>query len=172
MQRGFVLALDVAQKMGVAEGRPGEVPRLTTVDFGTTDLHRFYGSLTQWMASRLIDGAPDLIAIEAPIAPSAAFGYTSHDTTMTTIGGFGILIGIIVCKSIPFEVVPISTWRKHFLGKGNFPSKIAKAMAIDRCKLLGWDPPDHNAAEAGGIWDYAGATFMRAVPRRLHLFKQ
>jgi hypothetical protein len=32
MQRGKILALDVATKTGVAEGRPGEVPRLETID--------------------------------------------------------------------------------------------------------------------------------------------
>lgn len=172
MLRGSVLAIDLAKQTGTAEGRPGDVPRLQSLWFGNAgnDHHVFFGNLTAWMAAKLRDNPPDLIAIEEPVAPSAAFGHTSHDTTMMTIGGFAIILGIIVCKQIPFETVRIATWRKHFIGRGNCPTKLAKQMALERCRLLGWDAPDHNAAEAAGIWDYAGATFMGALPQKLHLF--
>ena len=171
MQRGKILALDVASKTGVAEGRPGEIPRLQTIDFrGDDDLTGLYGRATLWMATKLRDNPPDLVVIEKPVPPSGAFGHTNHDTTLITIGMFGILCGIVHCKSIRLEIAPISTWRKHFIGKGNHPGPIAKGLALRRCALLGWDAADHNAAEAGGIWDWAGATFMGRIPEVLHLF--
>jgi hypothetical protein len=171
MQRGKILALDVATKTGVAEGRPGEVPRLETIDFrGDDGLTGLYGRATLWMATKLRDDPPALVVIEKPVPPSAAFGHTNADTTMITIGMFGILCGIVHCKSIRLEIAPISTWRKHFLGKGNHPGPIAKGLAMQRCALLGWDHEDHNSAEAGGIWDWAGATFMGKIPEALHLF--
>jgi hypothetical protein len=37
-------------------------------------------------------------------------------------------------------------------------------------RLLHWTAIDHNAAEAAGIWDWAGATFMGKIPEALHLF--
>src|SRR6202790_5370466 len=166
MQRGKILALDVATKTGVAEGRPGEVARLQTIDFrGDDGLTGLYGRATLWMATTLRDEPPDLVVIEKPVPPSAAFGHTNADTTLITIGMFGILCGIVHCKSIRLEIAPISTWRKHFLGRGNAPGVLAKEMALERCALLGWGGwgagIDHNAAEAAGIWDWAGATFMR-----------
>jgi hypothetical protein len=172
MQRGVVLAIDLAKQTGLAEGRPGDRPRLSSLWFGDVgnDQHVFYANLTAWMAIKLRDSPPDFIAIEEPVPPSAAFGHTSHDTTMVTIGGFAIIVGIIVCKRIPYQTVRISTWRKHFLGNGRLPTKEAKAAALARCRVLGWDAPDHNAAEAAGIWDWAGATFMGALPQKLHLF--
>jgi hypothetical protein len=171
MQRGKILALDVATKTGVAEGRPGEVPRLQTIDFrGEDELTGLYGRATLWMATKLRDDPPDLVVIEKPVPPSAAFGQTNHDTTLITIGMFGILCGIVHCKSIRLEIAPISTWRKCFLGKGNHPGIVAKQMCVDRCKLLGWDAPDHNAAEAGGIFEWACQTFMGRIPEALHLF--
>lgn len=173
MQRGKILALDVATKTGVAEGRPGEVPRLQTIDFRgkkKDDLTALYGFATRWMAEKMRNDPPDLVVIEQPVPPSSAWGHTNHDTTLITIGLFGILCGIVHCKRIRLEIAPIATWRKHFLGKGNYPGQIAKKLAIERCQLLLWDAPDHNAAEAAGIFDWAGATFMGKIPEALHLF--
>jgi hypothetical protein len=171
MQRGTILALDVASKTGVAFGRPGGVPRLQTIDFrGEGELPGLYGRAVAWMATTLRDEPPDMVVIERVVPPSGARGFTNHDTTMISIGMFGILCGIINCKSIRLELAAISTWRKHFLGRGNYPGVIAKQMAVDRCKLLGWSPPDHNAAEAAGIWDWAGQMFMGKTPEALHLF--
>lgn len=60
----------------------------------------------------------------------------------------------------------ISTWRKHFLGRGSFRKKEtesgkvisgrvqAKASCMDVCNALGWHPADDNAADACGILDY------------------
>lgn len=173
MQRGKILALDVATKTGVAEGRPGEVPRLKTINFrgkDKDDLTELYGYATLWMATKLRDNPPDLVVIEKPVPPSAAFGHTNADTTLITIGLFAIFCGIVHCKSIRLEIAPISTWRKHFIGKGNHNGVIAKRLSLERCALLGWEAEDHNAAEAGGIWDWAGATFMGRIPEALHLF--
>ncbi len=171
MQRGTILALDVASKTGVAEGRPGEVPRLQTIDFrGEGELPDFYGRAIEWMATKLRDDPPEMVIIERTVPPSGAKGFTNHDTTMISIGMFGIFSGIVRCKGIRLELAPISTWRKHFIGKGNYPGAIAKKMAVDRCALLGWAAPDHNAAEAAGIWDWAGQTFTGRTPEALHLF--
>lgn len=171
MQRGTILALDVASKTGVAFGRPGEIPRLQTIDFrGEDELPGLYGRAVTWMATRLRDEPPDLVVIERVVPPSGAMGFTNHDTTMTSIGLFAILCGIVHCKSIRLELAPISTWRKNFLGKGNYPGKVAKQMAVDRCKLLGWDAPDNNAAEAAGIWSWAAGIYMGKIPEALHLF--
>ena len=65
----------------------------------------------------------------------------------------------------------ISTWRKHFLGRGSFKKKTNEAgktlvtarfqaKAIDACAAFGWFPPDDNAADALGILDY----FLSIMP--------
>lgn len=170
-QRGTILALDVASKTGVAFGRPGEVPRLQTVDFRVKDdLPGTYGRAVEWMATRLCDEPPDLVVIERTVPPSGAFGATNHDTTMTTIGMFGIFAGIVRCKSIRLELAPINTWKKHFLGTAKLKRAEAKRAAVERCRLLGWDAGDDNQADAAGIWDWAGQTFMGRTPEVLHLF--
>ncbi|MBR0693620.1 hypothetical protein [Bradyrhizobium lablabi] len=119
-----------------------------------------------------------MVVIEQVVAPSAAKGHTSHDVTMISIGMFGIICGIVRCKNIRLEVAQISTWRKHFIGAGRLTHigdrhqrrKEGKRLVIERCQLLGWLPDDDNQADAAGIWDWAGATFMGRIPEALHLF--
>ena len=66
--------------------------------------------------------------------------------------------------------VPISSWRKHFLGRGSgfkrdksypgkkkpyLPGEDPKELAIIQCSRYGWHTNVHDAAEACGILDYA-----------------
>lgn len=154
--RDEVLALDPATKTGVAYGAPGSAPELQTLNFGGegAEYEEIYRRATFWLADFLRTHSPKLFVIEGVVPPSGASGHTNHDTTMITIGLYGIFAGIAGCKGIPFRRVQIRTWRKHFLGRGDLKTEVAKREAIKRCRLLKWDPPDHNAAEAGGIWDW------------------
>lgn len=161
MAGGEVLGLDPATRTGVAFGVPGSTPELWTEFFGGEGAacEDVYERATFWLADFLKTRSPALFVIEAPVPPSAIKGFTNHDTTMITIGLYGIMVGIARCKRIPCRAVKISTWRKHFLGagNGNLKTEQAKRAALRQCRLLGWTPPDHNAAEAGGIWDWGGA---------------
>ncbi len=179
---GHALGIDLSSRSaGFAYGQPGEVPRLWTMDFMRDgDLHDYYGNLTAYTATFVRDNPIDLLAIEETVAPSAAGGHTNHDTTMMTIGGYAIVIGIIKCKKIPYQPVRVETWRKHFIGVGRlsphiFPTSSArrkegKRLAVARCRVLGWKVENDDEADAAGIWDWACATHMRARPDRLHLF--
>lgn len=85
--------------------------------------------------------------------------------------------------------VPISTWRKHFIGRGSgfkktpdgkkyLPGEDPKELAIQRCSEYGWHTDIADAAEAVGILDYClsilgdfhprpwrDATLMRTMQR-------
>jgi len=174
----FALGIDLASQACFAYGRAGGVPKLWTVDLQRDgDLHDFYGNVTAYLATFLKDNPVDLVAIEEPVAPAAAKGHTNNDTTMKTIGGFGIVIGIVKCKKIPYQPVRVETWRRHFIGVGRITGienafqrrKEGKRLVLQRCKQLGWSAPDDNAADAGGIWDWACSTHLRVAPDRLHL---
>jgi len=60
--------------------------------------------------------------------------------------------------------VDIGTWRKHFLGVGNLKRDEAKKRCIDKCNLLGWHPPDDNAADACGVLDFY-LSLLERTPR-------
>lgn len=180
LERGEILGIDLSSSSaGFAYGTPGAAPHLWTVDFlRDGDLHDFYGNLTAYTATFLRDNPVKLIAIEEPLAPSAMKGRSNHDTTMMTIGGYAIVIGIVKCKKIPYYPVRSETWRKHFIGLGRLTHietsaarrKEYKRLAVQRCRQLGWRVDNDDEAEAAGIFDWAGATHMSARPDRLHLF--
>lgn len=179
IERGEILAIDLATHTGFAYGMPGEAPQLWSMNFKRDgDLHDFYGNLTAYMATFMRDNPVKLVAIEEPIAPSAMSGRTTHDVTVMTIAGFAIVIGIVKCKRIPFQPVRVETWRRHFIGIGRLTHiehsgerrKEGKRLVEQRCKLLGWKPQNDNEADAAGIHDWAGATHMGAVASKLHMF--
>jgi len=60
--------------------------------------------------------------------------------------------------------VPISTWRKHFIGRGGgfkrgedkkyLPGEDPKLIAVEKCESFGWHTAIPDEAEACGILDY------------------
>ena len=160
-----ILALDIATQTGIAIGNSGEVPESWSVDLGKgrSEGARFSKSLS--LTHCLIrDHSPDLIAVEAAIGGPN----TSH-----------FLVGLLACvrgcafnRGIPVEVCSIGGIRKHFLGKNltvrDYPG-MTKAQArtqiksevMKRCKLLGWEAADDDAADAAALFDFACANFAR-----------
>lgn len=76
--------------------------------------------------------------------------------------------------------IPIGTWRKHFIGRGDYAKAEARKRSMDECRRRGWHPPDHDAAAACGVLDtmlhmladagryeipWRDATFMHGVMR-------
>jgi Holliday junction resolvasome RuvABC endonuclease subunit len=55
-------------------------------------------------------------------------------------------------KNIPYEAVPVGTWKKVLTGKGN----ASKDEVIAAVTAKGFDPIDHNQADALGILLWLG----------------
>lgn len=68
------------------------------------------------------------------------------------IESFGEAMGFRIVRA-----VHQATWRRHFIGKMPRGTKSVdlKAMAMERCRQLGFRPTKHDQAEAIGILDYA-----------------
>lgn len=175
---GAILAIDQNTKSGIANGVPGEAPRLHTENFRhdvTDEPEDLFERAVAYFADRFRHDPPGLVVIERVVPPSAAQGNTNHNTTIVTLGIYAIITGIVRCKSIPLRTVSVSTWRKAFLGRGNLKGDVAKRQAVRLCDRLGWGPPpDHNAAEAAGIWFWACTQFApHVVPSsRPYLFAE
>lgn len=158
-----IIALDIATQTGIAVGSSGRDPKAWSVDLGKgrSEAARFSECLK--LTHGLIEThKPDLIVVEAFIGGKHASAY---------------LIGLVACvrgcafnRSVKVEMVFPATVRKHFIGKAmtskDFPgmkqakAKLAiKEVVADRCRLLNWDVPDLDAADAAATWDWACATF-------------
>ncbi len=145
----YILALDVASQMGVAEGRAGEVPRSYTVRLGDSEcsMAERAGKATRWIAERLLINRPDWIYIEAPLTPNAS---KSADATVVALTLFGAIAGPAECKLRNVRTGNVQTIRKAFLGhaRPSYPKQRAKAM----CEALGWSPKTLDEADALALW--------------------
>lgn len=167
MAAPYIIALDPATTTGLCEGRVGERPTILTqrFRFGTDQDEDLYGAATVFFATFLKDRKPDLVCIEAPI--QAAWGKTNAQTTSITRGLYAIFTGIARAKNIEVMRADIGTWRKYFLGKGNLKGAEAKRQCVKLCAQLGWVAADHNAAEAAGIWCWAGSQLAPSRTQRI-----
>lgn len=153
----YIVAIDPATNSGFCEGHVGASPMLHAQRFrsGADDDIDLYGAATLYFATFLMTRKPDLIAIEAPIM--AAWGKTNAQTTAITRGLYAIFTGIARAKGIRVLTADIGTWRKYTLGRGNLKGPDAKRQCVALCRQLGWNAPTHDAAEAAGIWLWAGS---------------
>lgn len=154
---GEILALDVASNCGVAEGRPGEVPRIYSVKFARPDdqLEDIFGRAVFWIAERLQVSRPELVVIEAPPPAGAMHGNTNANAVATTLGLWAVLSGCCRCKGIRVRSANIARVRKHFIDQGHLPGQEAKRRVMRMCRALGWEAPNHDAADAAAVWSWA-----------------
>jgi hypothetical protein len=147
-----ILALDLASRTGVADGEPGGTPVLEFVDFDREhDNHAdVFARLARWIARRLHDARPDLVVTEAPVP--------KFDKSLQQ-GMRGVVLGLVTCRNVRVIEVTCQDWRKYALGVGNLKGEVAKEQCVALCERLRWKVPrtkrglpDHNAAEAAGIW--------------------
>lgn len=75
------------------------------------------------------------------------------------------IVQLCVDYSIEFESVPVNTWRKAILGKGNLETEEAKARAVQHCRWLKIGATNHDEAEAAciALWADRCSLKFRAV---------
>ncbi len=158
----IVVALDIATQTGIAVGYPGGKPKAWSVDLGKGrgEDARFSKALV--LTHELIERhRPDLIAVEAAIGGKYASAFL--------IGVVACVRGVAANRGVPVRSYTSGSVRKHFLGralaKRDYPAlkpsaatKAIKGEVIARCRLLGWEVADDNAADACALWDFACAT--------------
>ena len=154
---GLVMGLDIAGRTGVAEGIPGSVPRLYSVPFVLEDddsASECFGRAVRWAASRFKDNLPIGVWVEGVVPETALQGRTNFNASLIRVGLYAVLIGVARAKGIPIYPVNIGKYRKAFTGHGGLSGPEGKQLVFKQCKLLGWDPPDLDASDAGGVWYY------------------
>lgn len=169
MRQAAVLALDIATTTGWALHFPG----LERPYFGAFRLPgdaRAVGqpadALERWMRDMCITmkarGGISHIFFEAQ--------HISQKANIDTVYRLIALGGVV--EKFAFQIkahtykVDISSWRKHFIGRGSgfkktpdkkayLPGEDPKELAVQTCADYGWHTDVADAAEAIGILDYA-----------------
>lgn len=160
-----VCFLDVATKTGWAFSDGGEPSH------GVLQFDKSSGEELAWL---LVDAEeklsallgrlkPELIGFESPILPAT----TNITTTRKLYCLAGKVEEMALRRRIRCVEASSSEIRRHFLGR-SAPrrSKKAKAAVMARCKMLGWNPIDHNSGDA-----LAGLDYLLALERPSHALR-
>lgn len=169
MKQGAVLALDLATTTGWAWHLPG-MPRPLFGAFRLPGDARAVGqpadALERWLREQALllrpHGGISHFMFEAQHISSRA----NVDTLYRLIALGGIVEKFAYQVKGHCYKVDISTWRKHFIGRGSgfkrtadkksyLPGEDPKELAIQRCAEYGWHTDVADAAEAVGILDYS-----------------
>lgn len=96
------------------------------------------------------------IVYEEPLSAGAVHGHTNVTTLEAMAGLAAHASSFAEAVGATHRAVNMSSWRRHFLGRMPRGTKTVdlKAMAMARCRELGFDPAKHDAAEAIGLLDY------------------
>lgn len=185
-----ILACDLALKSGWAFGDRTSNPISGSVRFiGPQEaIEDLPVAVVRWTRDKILEYHPDMIILESYLSPSAQ---PSEQGVIVSLFIHGVVMGIAGIYGVPVVSHPVQEWRKHFCGRATAnparrPGKVRKTtaeknadriankqMVLDRAKLLGYLPQmarDFDRSDALGVWDFAQATYGRAVPRELVLF--
>lgn len=77
-------------------------------------------------------------------------GYRSGSAARVWCGFWSHLISWCEENGVPYQGVPVATIKKHATGSG----RANKQTMIDAAQAQGWNPQDHNEADALWLLDY------------------
>lgn len=165
----YIIALDVASNMGVAEGYADQPPRCYSVKL-LKPLEATPAGMNRaraWLAERLRLGRPDYFVLEKRIPTMNGKGNTSMRALLSQITLSSELISVALAKDLTpiphpkvdledyrFSISP-QTVRAAFLGDGSLKGDVAKRRAKELCARLGWSVANGDEADAAAVWWWA-----------------
>ena len=152
----IVLAFDIAKQCGWCCGEVGQkIPLFHSYRFAsrTASHEAIFGDAITWFAVMLRTHKPDRIVYEEPLQFRGRASRKGNDEIL--YGLPAIMQGVAHLRGI-YDVRCAATRevRNFFLGS-NPKRDVAKKATVHRCKLLGWNVPDDNAADACALWLYS-----------------
>ena len=121
-----------------------------------------------WLGEFFKAHDPELVAIEAWMLPQHGDGRT----ILKQAGLLGFTEWCCKISGRKVEIVYAASWRKTFLGSAHGKTDELKQKSLEACRALGWNPPDHNAADAAGVLHHAidAIAKVQSPWRDAHLF--
>ena len=178
---GMIFALDLGVTSGFARGKPGDVPVSGTVRLKkpSESIDVAYANLIAFLCEQFEAHRPVLVIKEKMLALQAFAAMGNGEANVRAHGGYHAIVeGLCVRFGIPWDDVPDSTARKHFIGIGRTGDRDeTKRAVIARChalKLMPADCHDDNRGDALAIHDWACANFgsNAASIQNFQLFEQ
>jgi hypothetical protein len=153
-----ILALDIATTTGWARGKLGEQPISGSITFRKNNPAQPFGDALEHFRGLLqAKPRPDLVMIERMLPPSAFQGATGFKTFLLLAGLRGVVFSVVDRLGVELGEANVGDVRQHFISDRMAGRERAKRETVQRCRALGWQPADDNAADALAVWSYACA---------------
>lgn len=153
-----ILCLDLATALGFCHWNPGSMPTIGSKDMAWIggNLGKLLFFYEKWLREFIIKEDVDWVTFESPFIKPVTLRSpgTPKVTAMRLMNLCGIVERICYELKIPCSEVTVGQWRKHFIGRGDYPTDQAKEMAVQRVTAAGYEVKVHDEAEAFGIMDY------------------
>jgi len=152
-----ILALDLGKRTGFAYGATARQPVSGSVQLGKPGAsHGQIASNFKAFLHGQVDmlRQVDVITFEAPLPPQAQSAMASARILYGLswqLEQYAHAMGIKCFEATVQEI------RQFFIGHGRLKSDDAEYAISRKCKMLGWSPCDHNAADALALWSYQAA---------------
>jgi len=161
-----ILALDLALQTGWALGTPADTKPIS----GSVQIVREDASMAKLFSEwriylrDFLSLNPDitLVVFESPLLPFMKQGKTTISTLRRLIGLASVTEELLYSlNKYDIREARVSDVRSHFIGSNRHKRDEAKMLTARRCRQLGWEPQDDNAADALALWDYQVACLRR-----------
>lgn len=160
----LILALDLSKSStGFAYGRPDEVPRSGSVQFGTaqhTDADVGAKAIV-WLSQDMpviLGGVPDVVAIEA--AWEGHGGHSAQTSALLLGLQFTVASAALLRTKTQPRLIKVGDARRTFTGRAGYAKGEAKPAVQKRCLELGWldlETLQPDRADALCIWAHIAA---------------
>ena len=161
-----ILALDLARKTGWALGTIHDnVPTSGSVTIASegASMAKLFSNWRQYLRD-FLSLHPDvrIVVFEAPLDPTWIKDNRRPEVARRLIGLCAVTEELLfTLDRYDVREARVSDVRSHFIGSNRHKRDIAKGMTKHRCRMLGWNPVDDNAADALALWDYQRAILVK-----------
>ncbi len=161
-----ILALDLALRTGWALGTPADAKPMS----GSIQIARQDASMakmfSEWrvILRDFLSLNPDvtLVIFESPLLPFMKAGNTNIQTIRRLIGLAAVTEELLFSLGkYDIREARVSDVRSHFIGSNRHKRAEAKMITARKCRQLGWEPVDDNAADALALWSYQVSCLQR-----------
>lgn len=157
----MVLALDLATRTGFAFGRVTDSkPTSGSIRFGGIEnISRAarYRDYRKWLADLVNTIDADVVCYERPFVGG---GKININTVRLLFGLAEHTEELFYASGIKLREASISEVRTHFCDGRSPRGPEGKALVQAKCRLLGWEFDDDNAADAMALWSLTRSKIM------------
>lgn len=174
-----ILSLDLARKTGWALGLANDAkPQSGSLQITNSDSShaKLFSSWREYLRDFIaLNPEIGLVIFESPLPPMLRTGNTNISAIRLLMGLAAVTEELLYTLNqfpqrphiIDVREARVADVRTHFIGSNRHKRDEAKMLTIKRCRQLGWEPKDDNAADALALWDY-----QCSILRRENLFNR